>query len=90
MALLNEYGTSRWETGQERVQLAILKLCKGDRDELPKLVRMAKVDWRDVIAYAEYPEEMKTNTVEMQNLPEKDTRAIRRRDKRQYEQWLKE
>ena len=88
--LLNEYGTKSWETGRERVQLAILKLSRGEQDSLPELVKMAKKDWRDVLAYAEYPEEMKTHPVEMRDMPEKDAQTIRKRDKQQYEKWLQE
>jgi hypothetical protein len=90
MDLLDEYGTEDFETGVERVQLAVLKLCKGDRDRLPDLVEMAKTDWRDVLAYAEYPEESKTDPVKMQNLPKDKARSIRRRDRDQYEKWLEE
>jgi len=71
------------------VQLAILKLSGGERERLPDLVKMAKLDWRDVLAYAEYPEEMKTGPIEMRSLSSSATRTIRRRDKRQYQKWLR-
>jgi len=90
MDLLNEYGTESHETGRARVQLGILKLSGGDREQLPDLVKMAKVDWRDVLAYAEYPEEIRMNPIEMREMPEKAARAIRERDKRQYKKWLQE
>jgi hypothetical protein len=88
--LLNEYGTESYETGRTRVQLGILKLSAGDRERLPDLVKMAKVDWRDVLAYAEYPEEMRTDPTRMRDMPEEEARSIRKRDRRQYEKWLKE
>ena len=88
--LLNEYGTESYETGRTRVQLAILKLSGGDRERLPDLVKMAKADWRDVLAYAEYPEEMKTAPSKMRDMPENEAQAIRQRDREQYEKWLKE
>jgi hypothetical protein len=88
--LLNEYGTGKYETGAERVQLAILKLSRGDRERLPELVKMAKTDFRDILAYAEYPEEMRTDPTEMRDMPAGKARSIRRRDRDQYEQWLKE
>lgn len=88
--ILNEYGTERYETGRERVQLGILKLSKGDRKRLPELVRMAKIDWRDILAYAEYPEEMRTPPTKMHDLPPEEAKALRQRDKRQYEDWLKQ
>ena len=89
MDLLNEYGTKSYETGRTRVQLAILKLSKGDRERLPNLVNMAKVDWRDVLAYAEYPEEMKTGPIEMRDMSEEEAKSLRQRDREQYAKWLK-
>ncbi len=86
---LNEYGTRSWETGQERVHLAILKLSEGDQVALPKLVKMTKTDYRDVLAYAEYPEEMKISPIKMREMPEKDAKEIRERDNQQYKKWLK-
>ena len=88
--LLNEYGTESHETGRERVHLAILKLSGGDRERLPELVKMAKTDFRDVLAYAEYPEEMRTDPAEMRDMPAEKAKSIRGRDRNQYEEWLKE
>ena len=88
--LLNEYGAESYETGRTRVQLGILKLSGGDRERLPDLVKMAKADWRDILAYAEYPEEMRTNPTKMRDMSEEEARSIRERDRRQYKQWLKE
>lgn len=88
--LLNEYGKGRYETGVERVQLAVLKLSRGDRERLPELVKMAKTDFRDVLAYAEYPEEMRTDPAGMRDMPAGKAKSIRRRDRDQYERWLKE
>jgi hypothetical protein len=88
--LLNEYGTESYETGRTRVHLAILKLSEGDRERLPDLVKMAKADWRDVLAYAEYPEEMKTDPSKMRDMTGSEARSVRQRDREQYEKWLKE
>jgi hypothetical protein len=77
------------EGGSERVQLAIIKLSKGEREQLPGLVKMAKADWRDVLAYAEYPEAMKTGPIAMMKMSPDEAKAIRQRDKRQYQKWLK-
>jgi len=41
----------------ERVQLAILILSNGNLDELRRMVNVASIDYRDVLAWAEYPEE---------------------------------
>lgn len=88
--LLNAYGTESYETGRIRVQLAILKLSEGDRERLPALVKMAKVDFRDVLAYAEYPEEMRTDPTKMRDISEEEAQSIRQRDREQYEAWLEE
>jgi hypothetical protein len=87
--LLNAYGTESYETGRTRVQLAILKLSEGDRERLPDLVKMAKVDFRDVLPYAEYPQEMRTDPIKMRDMPEEEAQSIRQRDRKQYESWLK-
>ena len=73
---------------QARVQLAVLKLCEGDREQLPRWVEAAKRDWRDVIAYAEYPKEMRTGPVELRAMSPEDKRALRERDRAQYLEWL--
>jgi len=88
MNILDEYGVESSERGRVRVQLAILKLSEGQRDQLTELVRMAKRDYRDVLAYAEYPEEIKVGFVEMSKLSPKEARAIRKRDRKQYLKWL--
>jgi hypothetical protein len=41
----------------ERVQLAILAKANGDLDELRRMVEVANTDYRDALAWAEYPEE---------------------------------
>ena len=42
------------------------------------------------MAYAEYPEEMKTAPSKMRDMPENEAQALRQRDREQYEKWLKE
>ena len=88
MGILNEYGTESFERGQQRVHLAILKLSNGDIDELPKLVKMAKRDYRDVLAYAEYPEQMRLGFVGAKKLSADEREAMKQRDKKQYRKWL--
>lgn len=41
----------------ERVQLAILAMANGDLNELRRMVDVANMDYRDALAWAEYPEE---------------------------------
>jgi hypothetical protein len=88
MDVLDRYGTETSERGRARVQLAILKLTEGQRERLEELVGMAKRDYRDVIAYAEYPEEMRTGFVGMKRLSPEEAQAVRQRDREQYLAWL--
>ena len=88
MNILDEYGVESYEVGRARVQLAILKLSEGERDRLDELVRMAKRDYPDVQAYAEYPEEMRIGFVGLRKLPAEEVKAVRQRDREQYLEWL--
>ncbi len=54
MNLLDTYGVESYERERERVQLAILKLSDGSVDRLLDLIRLAKIDYRDVLLWAEY------------------------------------
>lgn len=71
------------------MQLAVIKLSGGQRERLPDLVRMAKADWRDVLACAEYPEAIKTGPLEAKKMSPEEAKALRQRDERQYRKWLK-
>jgi len=86
--LLDQYGVESYEKEQTRVQLAILKLCQGDRSQLQALVKTAKTDYRDVLALAEYPEELKFGFVELKNMPAEKVKRLRQRDREQFLQWL--
>jgi hypothetical protein len=88
IAILNQYGGSG-EPGRTRVQLAILKLAEGQKERLPELVQMAKRDYRDVLAYAEYPEQIKTDVADLMAMSKEERKALRQRDKEQYRKWLK-
>ena len=70
---------------EERVQLALIKLSDGNVDKLREFIEVAKIDWRDVLAWAEYPEEIMLPTWRMKG--EKVTK-IRQRDRQQYLNWL--
>lgn len=89
MDILDEYGIESSERGRARVHLAIVKLSEGQRDRLEELVEMAKRDYRDVLAYAEYPEEMRMGFVRVSQLPTEEVQAMRRRDREQYLEWLR-
>ena len=58
LAMLDRYGTGPHEREVHRVHMALLKLSHGVTSELDVLVGMAKTDYRDILAYAEYPAQM--------------------------------
>lgn len=82
---LHAYGTEPHEHEPERVRLDILKLAGADLDEIERYVESAHQDYRDLIAWAEYPEEINSPTYKM---PKEEVDAIRGRDRAQYERWL--
>jgi len=62
--LLDTYGVESYEREGERVQLAILKLSEGNEEKLREFVAVAKRDYRDVLFWAENPEEARLDTPE--------------------------
>jgi hypothetical protein len=62
--LLDTYGVESYERERERVQAAILVLCAGSEDKLAEYVAVAKRDYRDVLYWAEYPDDAKIDTPE--------------------------
>lgn len=84
LALLDAYGTKPWHCEQDRVHLAILKLSENDLQKLKAFVASAQLDFRDVLAAAEYPEEFQASGKTCPG----EMAAVRDRDKAQYLQWL--
>ena len=64
LELLDRYGVESYERERERVQLAILKLSGGSEEKLREFLAVAKRDYRDVLFWAEYPEESRLDTPE--------------------------
>jgi hypothetical protein len=92
-ACLAEYGVASHEREVPRVRLAILRLSEGQRDRLKQLVGLAKRDYRDVLMWAEFPEEGRSLwTVSPRLSAERQTELteIRRRDRQQHAEWLTE
>jgi len=87
MLILNEYGTEDWQRGVNRVRLAVLKLADGDFHALRRETDVAKIDYRDVLAFAEYPEYMQKVSPSAA-LTEEERERIIRADWRQYQSWL--
>ena len=55
LSQLDRYGDEEWQPERDRIQLAILKLSRGDLSKLGKYVREAQADFREVAWPAEYP-----------------------------------
>ncbi len=72
-----------------RVQLAILKLSDGKAEKLLTYIEAAKRDYRDVLAWAEYPEQIRSGKTRF-NTPLSEYEALLERDRTQYEAWLDE
>jgi len=87
LAQLQAYGTESYEPEKYRVYLAILKLCDEEGKADPaSLVELAKQDYRDVLAWAEYPNAAKPSTWGEKD-PEKIGK-VSKMDLEQYENWL--
>jgi hypothetical protein len=71
----------------EGVRLAVVKLSGGRMAELRRQVEEAKLDWRDVLAYAQAPEAVKRGLFVAEE--DAETREINARDRQQYEEWLR-
>jgi hypothetical protein len=87
MSNLNDYGTEDWQRGVNRVRLAVLKLAGGDLQALRREIDVAKSDYRDVLAYAEYPKYMQKVSPSAR-LSEVERERIIRADWTQYQSWL--
>ncbi|GAB1512975.1 hypothetical protein [Actinophytocola sp. KF-1] len=74
--------------GQERarVQLAIVKLCDEDGvDKLRHYVDTACQDYRDVLAWAEYPQQMRPDWF---SLSVTERAKVVKADRQQHARWL--
>ncbi len=87
LQILDDYGAQSYEAERERVHIAILKLSDGELEKLHKYVKIAKEDYRDVLGYAEYPLEMRAETWRMDAQAAEE---IRKKDRKQYLEWLNE
>jgi hypothetical protein len=85
--VLREYGAEEWHPEADRVRLAALKLAAGSLEHLRLHIDVAKIDYRDVIAAAEYPGYMKRIPVSGAVPPDHRAQVIQE-DWEQYEQWL--
>lgn len=83
--ILLDYGDQSFHAEPERVRLAALKLAAGDIDALRRAISAAQIDYRDILAWAESPNEMgrfsRKNTLSRKQALDED--------KRQWQEWLR-
>ena len=85
LAVLDDYGREGSEAETARVQLAILKLFdEAGRDDPNSYVAAAKADYRNVLAWAEYPNQFR----ETGDLDAEARETLKRLDAAQYQEWL--
>ena len=71
-----------------RVHMAALKLSGGNLDKLREAIDAANVDFRDVLAPAEYPKFWELGFVGIEELTASQQRQLKEDDWRQYQTWL--
>ena len=88
LAILAEDGPQAWHREPARVRLAALKLANGSLEGLRRAVDRAKLDYRDVLAPAEYPKFTEFG-LRARRLRSRVQQQIFSDDWQQYERWLK-
>lgn len=83
-SILDSYGVEKHEQEPVRVRLAIIKLSGGDIEELRKMTKYAKEDFRDILSWAEYPRQSKRWSMPDGTKKEK----LIKQDRAEYERWL--
>jgi hypothetical protein len=73
----------------EVVRLAVVKLAGGSLEGLRQQIEAAQTDWRDVIFFAQAPEEVNRGYYTDSNEADAETREMKARDRQQYEKWLR-
>lgn len=82
--ILDTYGLEDYEREPVRVRLAVLKLSGSDVQEIKRTIESARQDYRDVLAWAEYPRQSKH--WKMPDSPAKQ--RLIEADRDEYEKWL--
>ena len=86
VSILANYGPKDYEREPARVRLAILKLSGADPERVKTYINLAKIDYRDVLALAEYPRQLKLGVL----LDGEEKNAAIEADKMEYDDWLAE
>jgi hypothetical protein len=88
LAILDEYGVEPWRGERDRVQLAILKLSGGNVERVRHYTEIARSDYRDVIAPAEYPRFWEVGFVGIEDMSPAAIGKLKKDDWEQYRRWL--
>jgi hypothetical protein len=76
-----------------RARLAILKLCRGSVERVLSMVAEARLDFRDIVAAAEYPDQgLELLAAKLPGATDADRERFeeaKKRDRQHYEEWLK-
>lgn len=83
---LEHYGTEEFHREASRVRLAVLKMAGSNLERIDYYTELACIDYRDILALAEYPEQMQHPPLEKKD-PERHARMVEN-DRRQYESWI--
>jgi hypothetical protein len=86
LRVLSGCGDGENEGVRDRVHAAVLKLARGNIEELRRLTEMAKADPRDVIAPAENPRYL--NARNLSGLSASEQQTIVDADWAEYHAWL--
>jgi hypothetical protein len=79
LALVDQYGTAPHEREKERVQVAMVELSEGSREKLMDMVKAARTDYRDVLAWKQ-----------LGPLPKADGEKLQKVARALVEKWGKE
>ena len=83
--ILARYGVAAWQREPVRVRVAALKLAAGDLEQLDHFIEVARADYRDVLAWAEYPAYLQRP---LGPADEREAREAVDADWRQYKDWF--
>lgn len=84
---LIRYGKEKPERESYRIYIAILKVAGPSLEDIRQWVNIAKQDYRDVLASAEYPNQINQKVWE---LSEDEQQKIENIDTEQYRKWIEE
>lgn len=82
---LNKYSA---ENERFRVWAALLKISQGSIAKLNKNVSLANIDYRDVLAEAEYPTYTKKVGFDSEKFTQSELQKIIKSDFEQYREWF--